>query len=263
MNSSLKLIFLILIPLFSFGQEKDFYDLDNSYHELYSKLKVKSLKVSTKEFNNGKLKEEYIGLIQDFAKNGDIIREREFYDSDSTNGWDVKYKYNDQHQTLRTEWTWLDDEGQDLTEYEYNSENKLIKSCDYYKSTNATEYQLEECLNYFYRKNRIFKVKTTDNELESYYKQKGDLIFGYSADKKLKYKYKNGEFIYQNMDSIIFNYDRNDIGQILKTTKTDNKENLIFTSIYEYSNGLLKKIVSKDKNGNLRQEEEYIYEYYE
>ncbi|WP_299122059.1 hypothetical protein [uncultured Tenacibaculum sp.] len=103
MNLSLKFILLILIPLFSFGQEKDFYDLDNSYHGIYSGQKVKSLKVSTKEFDNGKLKEEYIELIQEFAKNGDIIREREFYDSDSTDGWDVKYKYNDNHQIVRTE----------------------------------------------------------------------------------------------------------------------------------------------------------------
>lgn len=263
MNSPLKLIILILIPLFSFGQEKDFYDLDNSYYELYSKLKVKSLKVSTKEFDNGKLKEEYIELIQDFARNGDIIREREFYDSDSTDGWEVKYKYNDNHQTIRTEWTWLDDKDQDLTEYEYDSNNKLIKSCDYYKSINATEFQIEECLIYVYRKNRIFKVKTVDNELESYYKKKGNLTFGYSADKKLKYKYKNGEFVYQNRDSIIFNYERNEIGQILKATKTDNKGNLIFSSIYKYSNGLLRKIVSKYKDGNLRREEDYLYEYYE
>ncbi|MEP3836625.1 MAG: hypothetical protein ABJM36_03205 [Algibacter sp.] len=263
MNSSLKLILLFFIPLFSFGQEKDFYDLDNSYHELYSKLKVKSLKVLMKEFDNGKLKEEYIQLIQDFATNGDIIREREFYDSDSTDGWDVKYKYNDNHQTVRTEWTWLDEKDQDLTKYEYDSDNKLIKSCDYYKSTNATEFLLEECLIYIYRKNRIFKVKTTENELKNYYKKKGDFVFGYSAAKKLKYKYKNGEFVYQNMDSIIFRYDRNDIGQIKKTTKTDNSGNLIFNTFYEYSNGLLTKVVSKDKNGILRREEDYQYEYYE
>ncbi|MEE9407562.1 MAG: hypothetical protein V3V28_05755 [Polaribacter sp.] len=263
MNSSLKLIILILIPLFSFGQEKDFYDLDNSFYELYSKAKVKSLKVTTKEFDNGIFKEKYIELIQSFAKNGDLIREREFYDSDSTDGWEVNYKYNDNHQTVRTEWTWLDDKDQELTEYEYDSDNKLIKSCDYYKSTNATEFQLEECLIYVYRKNRIFKVKTTDNELKNYYKKKGDSIFGYSADKKLKYKYKNGEFVYQNMDLIIFKYDRNEIGQILKTTKTDNNENLIFSTIYEYSNGLLRKVVSKDKYGTLRRDEDYQYEYYE
>jgi len=263
MNSSLKLILLIFIPLFSFGQEKDFYDLDNSYHELYSKLKVKSLKVSKKEFDNGKLKEEYIELVQDFAKNGDIIREREFYDSDSTDGWDVNYKYNDYHQTIRTEWTWLDEKDQDLTEYEYDSDNKLIKSCDYYKSINATKFLLEECLIYIYRKSRIFKVKTAENELKNYYEKKGEFVFGYSSDKKLKCKYKNGEFVYKNMDSIIFKYDRNKIGQLIKTTKTDNSGNLIFTTVYEYSNGLLTKVVSKDKNGILRQEEDYQYEYYE
>jgi hypothetical protein len=219
--------------------------------------------VLTKEFDNGKLKEEYIELIQHFAENGDIIREREFYDSDSTNGWDVKYKYNDNHQTIKTEWTWLDDKDQDLTLYEYDLDNKLIKSYDYYKSTNATEFLLEECLIYIYRKNRISKVIKSDDEIKNYYEKKGDSIFGYSADKKLKYKYKNGEFVYQNMDSIIFKYDRNEIGQIIKTTKTDISDNLIFSTIYTYSKGLLIKVVSKDKNVILRKKEDYQYKYYE
>ena len=263
MNRILKFILLLLVPLFSLGQEKDFYDLDNSYHKIYSILRVKSLTVSTKEFENGKLKEEYIELIQDFAINGDIIREREFYDSDSTDGWDVKYKYNDNHQTVRTEWTWLDDKDLDLTEYEYDSDNKLIKSCDYYKSANATEFLLEECQLYHYKNNRIFKVTNLNNEIEFYYKKKGDTILGFSSDKKLKYKYKNGEFVYQKLDSIIFIYDRNEIGQIIKTTKTDNSGNLIFSTVYEYSNGLIMKVISKDKNGLLRREEDYRYEYYQ
>ena len=263
MNSLLKLIILIFIPLFSFGQEKDFYDLDNSYYELYSKLKVKSLKVSTKEFDNGKLKEEYIELIQNFAKNGDIIREREYYDSDSTDGWEVKYKYNDKHQTVRTEWTWLDDNDQELTEYEYNSDLKLIKSCDYYKSTNASEFRLEECQVYHYQMNRIHKVTNRDNELESYYKKKGDMIFGYTADDKLKYKYKNGEFVYQNLDSIIFKYKRNDIGQIIETNKTDKDDNILSKTLYQYSNGLLISVVSKNNTGILLRKEDYEYEYYE
>ncbi|WP_299122058.1 hypothetical protein [uncultured Tenacibaculum sp.] len=65
------------------------------------------------------------------------------------------------------------------------------------------------------------------------------------------------------MDSIIFKYDRNKIGQIIKTTKTDNNGNLIFTTVYEYLNGLLMKVISKDKNGILRHEDNYEYEYYE
>ena len=65
MNQLLKFIFLLLIPLSSFGQEKDFYDLDNSYHSIFKKSKVKSLKVFTKEYDeNGNVNEEYIELIQ-------------------------------------------------------------------------------------------------------------------------------------------------------------------------------------------------------
>ena len=37
----------------------------------------------------------------------------------------------------------------------------------------------------------------------------------------------------------------------------------IKSSIYEYSNGLLMKVISKDREGDLIREEEYQYEYYE
>ena len=263
MNRPIKFILLLLIPLFSIGQEKDFYDLDNSYHRIFKKAKVKSLKKFTKEYNeSGDLNEEYIELIQKFDKNGDIIWEKEFYD-DSTAAWEVIYKYNDNHQTIRTEWTWLDEKDQDLTEYEYNSENELIKSCDYYKSVNSPTFSLEECQLYHYKNNRINKVTNSDNEIESYYKKKGDTILGFSSDKKLKYKYKNREFVSQKLDSIIFLYERNEIGQILNTTKTDHQKNIIETSTYEYSEGLLTKVITIDKVCVLRETEEYQYEYYE
>ena len=89
------------------------------------------------------------------------------------------------------------------------------------------------------------------------------MFFGFNADNKLKYKYKNSELVYQNLDSIIFQYERNKIGQILKTIKTDKKGTVISQSFYEYSNGLLMKVISKDRDGNLIREEEYQYEYYE
>ena len=89
------------------------------------------------------------------------------------------------------------------------------------------------------------------------------MVFGFNADNELKYKYKNGEFVYQNLDSIIFQYERNKIGQILKTTKTDKNGTVLSHSNYEYSNGLLMKVISKDRDGNLIREEEYQYEFYE
>lgn len=263
MNQTLNFILLLLIPVLSFGQEKDFYDLDNSYHEIFRNNKVKSLKVLTKKFyKNGDIKENYVELIQNFAKNGDIVWEKEFY-NDSTAAWEVNYKYNDNHQTIQAEWTWLDENDQDLTEYEYDSENRLIKSRDFYKSSNSTDFLLEESLFYHYKKNRISKVTNIDNEIESIYKKKGKMVFGFNADNELKYKYKNGDFIYQNLNSTIFQYERNKIGQILKTIKTDTKGTVLSQNIYEYSNGLLMKVISKDRDGNLIREEEYQYKYYE
>jgi hypothetical protein len=263
MKKTLNFILLLLIPILSFGQEKDFYDLDNSFHKIFSNNKVKSLKVLTKEFDKkGDIKENYVELIQSFAENGDIVWEKEYYD-DSAAAWEVNYKYNDKHQTIRTEWTWLDGNDQDLTEYEYDSDNRLIKSRDFYKSSNSTDFLLEESQFYHYKKNRISKVTNIDNEIESFYKKKGELVFGFNADNELKYKYKNGGFVYQNLDSIIFQYERNKIGQILKTIKTDKKGTLLSQSIYEYSNGLLMKVISKNRDGNLIREKEYQYEHYE
>ncbi len=263
MNQTLNFISLLLIPLLSFGQEKDFYDLDNSYHEIFRNNKVKSLKVLTKEFDkNGDIKKNYVELIQSFAENGDIVWEKEFYD-DSTVAWEVNYKYNDNHQTIQTEWTWLDENDQDLTKYEYDSENRLIKSRDFYKSSNSTDFLLEESQFYHYKKNRISKVTNIENEIESFYKKKRKMVFRFNANNELKCKYKNGEFVYQNLDSIIFQYERNKIGQILKTIKTNKKGTVLSHSIYEYSNGLLMKVISKDRGRNLIREEEYQYEYYE
>lgn len=245
------------------GQEKYFYDLDNSYHEIYCRSKVKSLKVNTKEYSKGELKEEYIELIRNFDKKGNIIREREYFNADTIEGWVVNYYYNEIHQTIKTILTWLDENDTDMTEYKYDLNNKLINSCDYYKGPKDKAFKLEECQNFYYKKNRIIKVTTDDDELDFYYKKKGKMIFGYTAENKLKYKYKNGEFVYQNLDSIIFYYKRNEIGQITEITKTDNKNKLKSKSIYEYANGLLKKIVSYDNEGYLIREEDYIYEYYE
>ena len=263
MNQLMKFILLFLIPVLSFGQENNFYDIDNSYHQIFKNNKVKSLKVLTKEFDkNGKVKEKYIELIQNFAKNGDIVWEKEFYD-DSTAAWEVNYKYNKNHQTIRTEWTWLGENDQELTEYKYDSENKLIKSLDYYKSANSTEFRLETGQNYHYKNNRLSKVTNLESEVESFYKKEGKMVFEYSANKQLKYKYKNGEFVYQDLDSVIFRYQRNKIGQIIKTTKTDKSGIVLSQSFYDYSNDLLMKVVTKDVNGNLIQEEGYQYEYYE
>ncbi len=245
------------------GQEKDFYDLDNSYHEIYCKSKVKLLKVYTKEYNNGELKEKYLELTHKFDTDGNIIEEREYFNSDTIKGWKVNCFYNQNHQLIKTIWTWLDENDTDITEYEYDLDNKLIRSCDYFKGSKDSELKLEECLNYHYIRNRIIKVTTDDDEVDFYYKKKGATIFGYTSNNKLKYKYRKGEFIYQNLDSIIFHYKRNRIGQILEITKTDDKKNVKSRSVYKYSNGLLEQIISKDDKGSLIREEDYIYEYYE
>ena len=263
MNSPLKLIILIFIPLITNGQDKDFYDLDNSYHEIYRNLKVKALKVFTKEFDHGKLTDQYLELIQNFDQNGNIISEREFYDSDSTDGWYITYKYNENHQTIKTDWTWLEDNEQELTEYEYNSKGKLIKSCDYLKEPNETTFKLVNCDRYVYNQDMLEKVYSSDDVVVKSYEKKDGIIFGYSENKTLESKYENGELIYYKQDSTIIKFERNKIGQLLKSTEFDDEGKIIDTTDFEYSNGLLIGVTSKDCFGNLIYKDEYIYEYFQ
>lgn len=263
MNRFLKFTVLLFISFSSFGQEKGFYDVDNSYHHMYKKHKVKSLNVYTKEYDEkGTLNEEYLESITNFDTNGNIIREKEFYDA-STAAWEIQYMYNSNHQLIKLEWTWLDDKDQEMTEFEYDAENKLIKTCNYYKSTNAPAFNLEECKRYHYKNNRISKVTNLDNDITSYYTKKGDTILGFSGDKKLENKYLKGEAIYLKFDSFIYHYERNKIGQLLKTTKVDHQKNVLETTIFEYYKGLLTKVKTVNKFGAILITEEYQYEYYE
>jgi hypothetical protein len=163
---------------------------------------------------------------------------------------------------ILAEWTWLEEQDQDLTIYVHDANHKLVKALDYYKNTNSTEYKLQDGQIYHYKKGRLRKVTNLKNDIELRYKKKKGMVFGFSADKKLKYKYKNGDFVYKDYDSIIFRYERNNIGQFLRVMKTDQNDSVLSNTVYEYSNGLLIKTITKDSKGNLIQEREYLYEYY-
>lgn len=252
---------LLLLSLITFGQEKDFYDVDNSNHEIFKNNKVKSLKVYVNDYDkNGALKDTYVELVQNYAINGDLIWEKEFY-YDSTAAWEVNYKYNDARQIMRTEWTWLDDNDQELSLYEYDADNNLIEIQDYYKHSDSNEFVLEASQTIHYEDNQITKVTDINNNVETIYKKYGEIIIGYSANNVLESKYKNGASIYKKIDSLDCYYEHNDLGQILKAT-VNYEENKTRITTYEYSNGLLTKVSTKEGQVILS-ESKYEYEYYE
>ncbi len=257
------LLLLLCINLNLFGQEKDFYSTDNSYHELYRKAKVKSLKVYTSEYTNGSITEKYLELVQHLDKNGDILKEQEYLSSDNTDGWEVKYTYNNKHQTIKEEWTWLEDNEQELTEFTYNTNGKLSKRCNYIKSFGSADYILDKCEVIIYEKNNIQRVISNDSILQNYYVNENGIVSKIDANHKLKAKYKNGEMFYLFSDSIHYNYEKNTIGQLTKTTSTNTKNKTKSQTYFEYTDGLLQKVIYKDGLGNITCIEKYVYEYFE
>ncbi len=262
----ISLLVLMLVPFFVFSQKKGFYFTDNSYHRIFKEQKVKSLKEYAKRFDkNGKLKKESLEAIRYFAKNGDLTREREYYGSGQNEYWEITSQYNAHHQMLRTEWISLEDKTKELSIYEYDSEQKLIKSCDYWKDALYKEYKLEGCETYHYKDGLIHKIKSFKGITTSTFKHddKG-FISKFNATNKLESKYENGELIYlRSRDNSAYKYERNSIGQILKSIKVDLEGNLLNEKIFEYQNGLLIKTVFKEKNGHIKYVERYVYEYYE
>lgn len=264
-TQNLKVILLLsfLLPTDLIGQEKDFYLTDNSYHEIFRKLKVKSLKLYTKEFDeNGKLTEEYLELVQEFSKNGDIIKEREYLDQDKSDGWEVTYEYNKNHQIVKSEWSWYEDKSKELTTHQYDANHTLVKSCDYKKEDNDEQYELDSCQLYKYKNNLLDKVISSDGSLVYRYQYKDGIVLKFNAKNELKSKYQHGELIYSIYDKYNYEYYKNSIGQLIKSIEVDPKGKRLDETVFEYENGLLMKSISKDALGRILYTEQYVYEYY-
>ena len=256
------LIILLSAPLFTNGQTKSFYDLDNSFHEIYKNAKVKSIKVYTKDYYKGFLVDDYLEIVQKLDTEGNIIEEREYFDADTTDGWIVKYKYNDQHQTIKTDWTWLEDNEQEVSEYEYNLKGQLIRTCDYTRASGELRFKLDSCVTLRYKNNKLKEVYSKDRRLY-YYKEVDGIVHEYSDSDELETKYENGEIIFMKVDSTSYYYKNNNIGQTLETIERDAQGNMTSKTVFEYTNGLLKKVTSKDNLGRYIYREEYVYEFFD
>ncbi len=262
------LIFCIHVSFSSIGQLQGFYNADNTFHELYKNAKVKSLTMQS-SYANKKTLFGYVDgseyndvLIQEFDRQGNIIKEKEFYVNDSTDGKQSKYSYNENNQLVKTEWLWFQDKVQELAEYEYNFEGKLVKQCNYIMKPVDKDFELNMCWLYYYGDDHIQKVVNSEGDVRYTYKKEGDIISMYSADGELRHKYDNGMLIYQKLNSKNYEYHRDENGRIIKTIVTDNNKNVISITSFEHSNGLLVKIINRDESGRIEYEENYEYEYY-
>ena len=256
------LIILLSVPLFTNGQIKNFYDLDNSFHEIYKNAKVKSIMVYSKEYYKGFLVDDYLEIVQKLDTEGNIIEEREYFDADTTDGWIVKYKYNDQHQTVKTDWTWLEDNEQEVSEYEYNAKGQLIRNCDYTRASGELRFTLDSCMTFQYKNNKLIEVYSKNKRI-NYYKEVDGIVHEYSDSGELESKYEKGEIIYLKVDSTSYEYKNNSVGQILESIEKDAQGNMLSKTVFEYTNGLLKKVTSRDNLGKYIFREEYVYEFFD
>jgi len=263
MKLIVKIIFLLLF-FSAYSQEKDFFVVDNSHHSVYKIKKVKRLKSFKTDLLSGEANGKYLEIIRDFDKNGNIIKEREYYDKDTLNGINVKHIYNKNHKVLKSEWFWLDDGVLEITEYEYNENGNLKKSCDYVKKPTFDSRTLQNCRKYIYRKGFLKKVipsSKSDSQID--YKRKDSLIIKYSNKGEIVSKYLNGDIVYLNKNSDTTIYTRNEKGQLTKIETKNIENNILETYTYEYKDELLRKVIKKNSAGHIIEFDEIQYEYYE
>ena len=261
------LILCLLSPMLSFGQQWAFYGTDNSNQRVFKKNQVRLVEVLTKTYlGNGDLREEYTELTQTIDRNGMIVSEKKLY-NDSTVAFEATYVYNDQLQMIRSQWVLPGSDLVETIQYEYDSENRLVKSC--LSQRLSIDDDLGDlidfgCDQYHYKNNRLEKVTNPEGDLRSYYETSGDTILSYNHRKSIKYKYVNGQPVYYRpLDSIIYYFDRNEIGLLLKETKTDDQQDIKSISTHEYANGLLTKVTTRNQSGVLLKTEAYAYKYYD
>jgi len=263
MKFIINIIFLLFF-ISAYCQEKDFYVVDNSYYKIFKNKKVKQLKNYKTDLLDGGIESRYLEIVRDFDIYGNIIKEREYYDNDTINDIEIKHIYNEKHKLIKTEWLWLDDKTIEVTEYEYNKDGKLKKSCDYLKNLNSDIVRLQNCDKYIYRKDLIKKVKSYEkNKTKFYYKKNDSLVIKYSDKKELVSKYFNGDIVYLKNNSEITKYTRNHKGQVFKIEIINNENKIITTFLFEYKDELLIKVIKKNSAGFTIEFDDIHYEFHQ
>lgn len=254
------LILFIFLGNKGYSQERDFYDYYHWNPELYRNNKIEKCLVTNRDFNDGEFVSEYLEIIELYDTLGRIAVEKEFYDSDTTDGWHIYYNYSSEDRLSETEYYWLDSKDWEKTEYHYDSDGMLNKYCELRKPDRESVYELQDCFKVHRLKNRIVCVTNSDNDTINYFKKKGRKTFRYTKLDSIDTEYIKGHFIMRKYPDKTYFYKRNKAGRIIKTTVFDNKNIKIGETIFEYENGLLLKVISYDENMKLKYQE--IYNYY-
>jgi len=254
-------ILIFLSKLNSFAQEKDLLYIDNSFHEIFKANKVKKRTITTEKFEKGKTTIKYVENIQSFDTIGNLIKEREFYNADTTTGCISNFFYNSSQKLIKVEILWLDTKEWSLDKYQYNQDGKLILSCDYSKNYQSDEYVLDNCIKINYFQDNFNAVMTSKNDTINYFSKKGSKVYEYSVTGELECIWKNNRLICRLMDDNCY-YKYNRLGQVEKAIIKDKDGELIRKVDFIYSNNLREKIIVYDKDKNITSVDIYEYDYY-
>ena len=242
------------------AQENNYFLVDPIFWPIYKEAQVKKVKVYTYEYENGQLEEEYVEALMLFDKEGNLIREQEYYDSDTTEGWYIDYSYDDQHRLTKSLWDWRDpDDPLELTQHEYGANGKLSRTCDYHYYR-GEEMELDSCYRFEYEGDKMMAVKTDDllQNHETFVHQ-GDSAVR-QPDGNIFYR---GLLVRSRLDDEFYYYFRNEQGQIKRFEARDLNGQLLRVAETLFENGLIKEKTYKKANGELVSRDVYTYEYYD
>ncbi len=249
---------LTIISLVVRGQQSDYFIEDNSFHYLYDQRNIKECKLKSTDFKISFLRFRFIEKIQFFDKSGNLIREREYYDRDKSDGWEIYYHYDAKRQLISDEWLWIEDKLWEKSEYNYREDGQLESECELHKYGNDLEYGLDSCTQFIYKSNVLELVLNSDLDTIDYLINKSNVLKKYSKG-RLTAEYKNKLKTRSLTKDKVYDFEYNDRGQIIKTTTIDYNNNFLGTVNFYYKHGLPFKTIYKDKDGRVTEREKYRY----
>lgn len=249
---------LTIISLVVRGQQSDYFIEDNSFHHLYQQRNIKECKLRSTDFKIWFLRFRYTEKIQFFDKSGNLIKEREYYDRDKSDGWEIHYTYNGKQQLISDEWLWIEDKLWEKSEYKYREDGRLESECEMHKYVTDLEYRLDSCIQFNYRNNVLETVSSSDLDTIDYFIDKGNILIKYSKG-HIVAEYKNNLKKRSFTKNKIYDFEHNEKGQLVKTIIKAHNNNFLGTVDFYYKYGLPFKTIYKDKEGRVTEREKYKY----
>ncbi len=243
------------------------YEPYNLEAHIYKKNKVKRCTIINTTYQAGKEVEEFVGTIEHYDINGNIILEREYFGMDTSDVWHCIYEYDDNNRMTSEVWKMLDENEVDRFEYFYNADGKRVKECDYIKYGRDGKYEPEGCHHIHRKDGKIVLVTKDDGSTFYRYEHRGNISYQYDENDSLKSEYINGvAAMYRYYDAkgshSEYRYVRNEYGDVTQSVTTRDGKEKVREFKLEYQNGLLiKRTVYED--GKLSGKDVYRYVRYE